>query len=266
MKKIPLWQQIVIGGILGIILGFINKKYAVDAKLLGDIFINMVKMTIIPLVFPLIVLGVAKMGNGKTIGRLSLKTIIYFEVVTTIILIMSVSLVNLFHIGVGVNLSGGDVSTLSKFADSKIEFSSFVLNAVPSNIFKAFAEQNMLAILFFGVFFGIGLGAIGKKGEPIINILEGLSSVMLKVLEYVIALSPIGVFGFLAFSVATYGWGKIASLLDLVVIIYAGLAIVAFVIFPIIAKIFKVPYWPLIGKIKDLLLIAASTRSSEANL
>lgn len=266
MKKIPLWQQLIIGGILGIVLGVLNQQYAVQAKILGDIFINMIKMTIVPLVFPLIVIGIAKMKSGKALSFLTLKTMLYFEIVTTIILIMSVSLANLFQIGVGVNLAEHELANVGNLPEKMLDFHAFILQIVPANIFKAFAEQNMLSVLFFGIFFGIGLRAVGEKGKIVVQFLNSLSAVMFKILEYVIAFSPIGVFGFLAFSIATYGWEKIASLADLVLLIYGGCAIVVFVIFPIIAKFFGIPYKRLLIKIKDLLLIAASTRSSEAVL
>jgi proton glutamate symport protein len=123
-----------------------------------------------------------------------------------------------------------------------------------------------LAILFFGIFFGLALGTLRERGKVFIDWLEGLSNVMFKVLDYVVKFSPVGVFGFVAFSVATYGWGKLVSLAELVIVVYIGLAIVLLVIFPIVARIFGVRYIELVREIKDLLVIAASTRSSESVL
>jgi proton glutamate symport protein len=261
-----LWQQIVIGAILGGILGYLSKSLGTDAKVLGDIFIRLVKMCIIPLVFPLVILGVARMNSGKALGRLAFKSILYFEVITTIIIITSVVLVNIWGPGRGANLTGIDATGIAQFADKKIDMVDYLIRIVPDNLFVAFTQQNILAILFFGAIFGFALGALKERGKIVFDLLECISNVTFKVLDYVIMYSPVGVFGFLAFSVATYGWGKLASLAELVVVVYAGLAIVWFVIFPIVAKIFGVPYLGLIKEIKDLLMIAASTRSSEVVL
>ncbi len=266
MKRIQLWKQIVIASVLGLILGLWNKKLGVDAKFLGEIFLRMIQMTIVPLIFPLIVLGVAKMKTGKAIGRLSLKAILFFEIVTTVLMIMSVFLVNLFKTGIGANLTGGDTSTVARFTEKSIDFSQFILNIIPKNIFVAFTEGNILAILFFGILFGLALGALDERGTAFRNVLDSLSYTMFNLLRYVIAISPIGVFGFVAYSVAAYGWNKVATLADLIIVVYVGLAVTVFIVFPIIAKIFKVRYFELLGQIKDLLLIAASTRSSESVL
>lgn len=266
MKRLQLWKQIVIASILGLILGLVSKTLGVDAKFLGDIFIRMIQMTIVPLIFPLIVLGVAKMKTGKAVGRLAIKAIVYFEVVTTALMIIAVCLVNLFGTGVGANLAGGDAATIARFAEKSISFTQFILNIVPKNLFVAFTEGNILAILFFGILFGLGLGALGERGKPLVSMLDSLCQTMFNLLRYVLAVSPIGVFGFVAYSVAAYGWGKVATLWELIFVVYVGLAFTVFVIFPIIARIFHVRYFALLGEIKDLLIIAASTRSSESVL
>ncbi|MFJ7512706.1 dicarboxylate/amino acid:cation symporter [Peribacillus simplex] len=264
MKKIPLWVQIAIALVLGLILGSVNKTLGTESKILGDAFIHMIKMTIVPLIFPLIVLGIAQIKSAGSLGRLSFKAIVYFEVVTTLIIIMSLLLANFTHIGVGADLSGGNVEALNGIAGTKIDFREFLLHIIPSNIFVAFSEGNILAIVYFGVFFGLALRSLKGKAQPIEDVLEALSKVMFKVLDYVIKFSPIGVFGSIAYSMATYGFDKLSTLLDLILVTYAGLAIVLLVIFPIIARIYQVNYFELIKEIKDLLLIAFTTRSSES--
>jgi proton glutamate symport protein len=266
MKKIQLWQQIVIASVIAIIVGLTNKKLGVEAKILGDLFLRLLQLTIIPLVFPLIVLGIARMKTGKAVGRLALKTLIYFEVITTLLLVMSVSLVNIFHTGIGDKAVGADPANIARFAGKSIEWSQFLFVIVPKNIFAAFSEGNLLPVIFVGALIGIGLGALGERGQPLKDVLESLSLTMFTVIRYVIALSPIGVFGFVAFTTASYGWSKILAVTDLIFVIYLGLAITVLVVFPIVAKIFGVRYWQLIKQIKDLLLIAASTRSSECVL
>jgi proton glutamate symport protein len=264
IKKIPLWLQIAIALVLGLCLGSLNKTIGVEAKILGDAFINMIKMTIVPLIFPLIILGISQIKSTGSLGRLSLKAIIYFEVVTTLIIIMSLLLANTVNLGDGANLSGGDTKALEKLEANEIDFREFILHIIPSNIFVAFAEGNILAIVYFSVFFGLALRALKEKAKPIENVLDSLSKVMFKVLDYVIKFSPVGVFGSIAYSMATYGFDKLSTLLDLILITYAGLAVVLLILFPIIARIYRVKYWELINEIKDLLLIAFTTRSSES--
>ncbi|MGP7816506.1 dicarboxylate/amino acid:cation symporter [Niallia sp. 01092] len=264
LKKMPLWLQIVIALVLGLILGSVNKTLGTEAKILGDAFIHMIKMTIVPLIFPLTVLGISQMKSGGALGRLSLKAIIYFEIVTTIIIVMAMLFANLTHIGASADLSEGNADALSGIAGNKIDFREFILHIIPSNIFVAFSEGNLLAIVYFGVFFGLAIRALKGKAKPIENVLEALSNVMFKVLEYVIKFSPIGVFGSIAYSVATYGFSKLSTLIELVLLTYAGLAVVLFIILPIIARIYGVRYLELVKEIKDLILIAFTTRSSES--
>ncbi|MBG9916120.1 dicarboxylate/amino acid:cation symporter [Bacillus sonorensis] len=266
MKKIPLWVQIIIACILGGILATLNKPLGVEAKILGDGFIRLIKMTIVPLIFPTIVLGIAQMSSVKQLGRLSFKTLLYFFSVTTLIIIMSVFLANAFKIGEGANLAGVDQANIASFVGKEINFKEFLINIIPQNVIASFAEGNILSVLFFGSVFGVALGSLAGRAKALENILECLVAVMFKILDYVISLSPIGVFGFIAYSVAAYGWNKIKLLGDLVLVVYIGLAVVIFVIFPIICRIFGVKYFALLAEIKDLLLIAASTRSSESVL
>lgn len=264
LRRIPLWLQIVVALILGLCLGFMSKTIGVEAKILGDAFIHMIKMTIVPLIFPLIILGIAQIKSTGSLGRLSLKAILYFEIVTTLIIVMSLLLANTVHLGVGADLSGGNIKALEGIEANKIDFREFILHIIPSNIFVAFSEGNILGIVYFGIFFGLALRALKEKAKPIEDVLEALSKVMFKVLNYVIKFSPIGVFGSIAYSMATYGFGKLSTLIDLILVTYAGLGIVLLIIFPIIARIYRIQYWDLLNEIKDLLLIAFTTRSSES--
>ncbi|MEC1561970.1 MULTISPECIES: dicarboxylate/amino acid:cation symporter [Bacillus] len=266
MKKIPLWIQIIIACILGGILATLNKPLGVEAKILGDGFIRLIKMTIVPLIFPTIVLGIAQMSSVKQLGRLSFKTLLYFFSVTTLIIIMSVFLANVFKIGEGANLAGVDQANIASYVGKEINFKEFLINIIPQNVIASFAEGNILSVLFFGSIFGVALGSLAGRAKALENLLECQVAVMSKILDYVISLSPIGVFGFIAYSVAAYGWNKIKLLGDLVLVVYIGLAVVIFIIFPIICRIFGVKYFALLAEIKDLLLIATSTRSSESIL
>ncbi|MGF6952421.1 proton glutamate symport protein [Neobacillus sp. B4I6] len=265
MKRIPLGVQVLIAAIVGAILGLTSKSVGVELKVLGDAFIRLIQMTIVPLIFPLIVLGVAQMKSVRKLGRLAGKAILYFEIVTTIIIVFSVWLAEVTNIGEGANLSGGDPGKLSGLAKG-IDFKAFLLEIIPNNIFDAFSQGKLLPVIFFGIFFGLGISALAGKAKIVEDFLEAVSQIMFKVLDFAIKFSPIGVFGYLSYSMATYGWGTLKMVGALVLITYIGLLVVLLVLFPIIARIFGVKYIAMIKAIWDLLLIAFTTRSSEVVL
>jgi proton glutamate symport protein len=263
--KLPLgvWSLLAVGA--GALIGTVAPGVGEGMKILGDIFLNLVQMIVIPLVFPLIVLGISRMESVKKVGRIAGKAILYFEVVTTVILVMAVSLAKLTNIGVGAPVAGASTADLQKLSQG-IDFRELILHAVPKNVFAAFAEGNLLATITFAVFVGIGMAALGSKVEPVERVLDGLAEVMFKVVGYVIRFSPAGILGFISYDVAHYGVGNLASLLGFIAVIYAGLAIVLAVIFPLIALIFRVQYIDLLKCIGGLAGIAFVTRSSEAVL
>ncbi|WP_081415288.1 dicarboxylate/amino acid:cation symporter [Ectobacillus panaciterrae] len=262
MKRIPIGLQVLIAAILGGIVGVTSKTIGIELKVLGDAFIRMIQMTIVPLVFPLIVIGVAQMKSVKTLGRLAGKAILYFEVVTTIIIVFSVWLASITNIGAGANLTGGDTSKIANLSKG-IDFKTFLLEIIPKNIFDAFAQGKLLPIIFFGIFFGLGLASLAGRAKIVEDFLEAVSQIMFKVLNFVVKFSPIGVFGYIAYSMANYGWGTLKMVGSLVLVTYVGLLVVVLVIFPIIARIFGIKYVAMIREIWDLLLIAFTTRSSE---
>lgn len=264
--RFPLWQQILLASILGVVVGVYFKDWGIEAKWFGDIFLALIQMTIIPIVFPLIVLGIARVHSGKGVGRMAFKSILYFEIVTTILILMSWALVHLMGSGVGANLAGGDAGHLSEYAEKGITFKSFILSIIPPNVVHAMSQGNLLPILFFGIVLGIALGGIGEKGKPMLDFLESLSEAMFSVIGWIIKLCPFGIFGFVSHSIATHGLEKVSTLIDLIEVVYVGVFIVLLVIFPLIGRIFGVPYFRILRHIKDLILIVATTNSSEAAL
>lgn len=260
---IGIWSLLAVGA--GALIGTVAPSVGEGMKILGDIFLNLVQMVVIPLVFPLIVLGISRMESVKKVGRIAGKAILYFEVVTTIILVMAVSLAKLTNLGVGAPVAGASTGDLQKLSQG-IDFRELILHAVPKNVFQAFAEGNLLATITFAVFVGIGMAAFGSKVEPVEKVLDSLAQVMFKVVGYVIRFAPAGILGFISYDVAHYGVGNLTSLLGFIAVVYAGLAIVLAVIFPIIALVFRVRYIELVKTIAGLAGIAFVTRSSEAVL
>ena len=265
--QVPMGVQALLAMVIGASIGFFAPELGEHMKILGDLFIRLIEMVVLPLVFPLIVLGITQMESVKNLGRLAWRTILYFEVITTLILLVAVGLAKFFDIGTGMPMSGGDVGQLpGEGKPAEVDFAQLLLHAVPDNVFKAFAEGNLLAVLVFAVFFGVGLAAIGQKAAPVRSVLDTVSEVMFKVVGFVIRLAPLGILGFLAYDVAHYGLSGIHGLLGFLGVVYFGLAIILLVVFPLVAVLFRVKYVPLLRAVGGLAGIAFVTRSSEAVL
>ncbi|QLH26729.1 dicarboxylate/amino acid:cation symporter [Streptomyces sp. Rer75] len=261
----PLGVQSALAVGLGALIGTFAPSVGEQLKLLGDIFLNLVQMVVLPLVFPLIVLGIARMESVKKVGRVAGKAVLYFEVVTTVILLIAVALAEFTGIGRGAPVAGGDTKSLESM-DQGVDFHELILHSVPKNVFAAFTEGNLLAAIVFALFLGVGMAAIGEKSAPFSSVLESVSSAMFKVVGYVIRLAPLGVLGFISYDVAHYGFGNLKSLLGFIAVVYAGLAIVLGVVFPAIALIYRIRYVDLLKQIGGLVGLAFVTRSSEAVL
>ncbi|MFI0822722.1 dicarboxylate/amino acid:cation symporter [Streptomyces sp. NPDC021098] len=263
--RLPIGVQSALAVGLGALIGTLAPSVGEQLKLLGDVFLNLVQMVVLPLVFPLIVLGIARMESVKKVGRVAGKAVLYFEVVTTVILVISVALAKFTGIGKGAPVAGGDKKSVENL-DQGVNFHELILHSIPKNVFAAFTEGNLLAAIVFALFLGVGMAAIGEKSAPLSSVLESVSSAMFKVVGYVIRLAPLGVLGFISYDVAHYGFGNLKSLLGFIAVVYAGLAIVLGVIFPIIALIYRIRYVELLKQIGGLVGLAFLTRSSEAVL
>ncbi|MBB5157363.1 Na+/H+-dicarboxylate symporter [Saccharopolyspora phatthalungensis] len=227
---------------LGVALGMLFPAAGPVLKVVGELFLNLIEMMLVPLLFPLVALSIANIGSLGRLGRLAGKSILYFEIVTTVILLIGLVLGNVTNVGSGVPV--GQVATKSTEGLSHgIDFEKFLLDAVPSNIFAAFSTNNLLAVIVFGLFFGLALAAVGERAASVKNTLDALSEIMLTVIRYVIRLSPLGVFGYVGYAVATYGFSLLVSLGHFIVVVYAGCLLLLVVIFPAIAMIFRVQYF-----------------------
>jgi proton glutamate symport protein len=265
--RVPTGIQALLAMLVGGAIGYFAPGVGEQLKLLGDVFIHLVEMIVLPLVFPLIVLGIAQMESVKSLGRLAWRTILYFEVLTTVILLVAVGLAKGFDIGSGVPMAGGDTGKLPGGGKpAEVDFTDLLLHAVPDNVFKAFAEGNLLAVLVFAIFFGVAMAALGEKAAPVRNVLDSLSQVMFRVVGFVIKLAPLGILGFLAYDVAHYGLSGLHGLLGFLGVVYFGLALIMLVVFPATAALFRVKYVPLVRAVGGLAGIAFVTRSSEAVL
>ncbi|MFD5912275.1 cation:dicarboxylate symporter family transporter [Streptomyces massasporeus] len=263
--RMPIGVQSILAVGLGALIGTLAPSAGEQLKILGDVFLNMVQVVVLPLVFPLIVLGIARMESVKKVGRIAGKAILYFEIVTTVVLLIAVGLAKFTGIGKGAPVHGADAGDLDGLSQG-IDFHELVLHAFPKNIFEAFGEGNLLGAIVFALLVGVAMAAIGEKSEPFASVLESVASVMFKVVGYVIRIAPLGVLGFISYDVAYYGFGNLRSLLGFIAVVYAGLAVVVGVLFPLIAMLYRIRYAELLKSIAGLAGIAFVTRSSESVL
>ncbi|QHT65932.1 dicarboxylate/amino acid:cation symporter [Rhodocytophaga rosea] len=260
--------QVLLAITLGILIGAFYPAVGTAMKPLGDTFINMIKMVIAPIIFLTIVLGIGSMGNLKKVGRVGGKALLYFEIVTTFALIIGLFVANLTKPGVGFDRSlvqGGDISAYKKGAE-EINWVDFVIHIVPSNVVKAFADGDILQVLFFSVLFGVGLTKMGSAGQSVIHFFEKLSKIFFNILAIVMKLAPIGAFGGMAYSIGKFGVSTLIPLAKLMLTVYATMFLFIFVVLNLIARAYGFSLWKYLVYIKEELLIVLGTSSSEAAL
>jgi proton glutamate symport protein len=274
VKKIGLAWQILIGLILGIVVGAVfygNPHVQQILAPLGTIFIRLIKMIVVPIVISFLVVGVAGTGDMKSLGKLGGKTLIYFEIITTLAIVIGLLTANVLHPGTGIDraqLAKSDMSTYlttEKTTASHSKIDTFV-NIVPTNIIQSLANGDMLAIIFFSVMFGLGVAAIGEKGTPVLNFFRGMADAMSYVTNQVMKVAPIGVFALIGVTVSQFGVSSLIPLGKLVVVVYGAMVFFVIVVLGIVAKLAGYNIFKLIAYLKDELLLGYSTASSEAVL
>ena len=266
-RGLTLTQQIFIGLVLGIIVGAIvdatHPEYAIYFRPFSQLFLRLIKMVIAPLIFATLVAGIAGAGHFKVVGRMGLRALIYFEVVTTLALVIGLAAVNFTKPGVGVNLPIGAQSDITAKPQT---WDQILLHVVPESVIDAMARGDVLQIVVFSLFFGIALGMIGEKGRPVIVWCEVLAETMFKFTNIVMHYAPIGVGAAIAYTVGHGGLGVLYNLAWLVATLYGALAVLILCVFLPIALVFKVPLRKFIRAVKEPAIIAFSTTSSEAAL
>ena len=259
--------QIFIGLFLGIIIGYVWPSFGVSIKPLADAFLRMIKMIIAPLLFSTLVVGIAGTGDLKAMGRIGLKAIIYFEVATTIALFWGLGLVNWFQPGAGLAVPiGADTGELVALAQKQQHAWDIFLHLFPTSVIDAMARGDILQLVVFSTFFGIALAAIGEKGKPVVNVLEGTAQLMFKFTGYVMMFAPVGVMAAIAATVGGKGLGILYTLGKLVLLMYGGLFVFAVVVIGGVAWLIRVPFLKFANAIREPFLIAFTTASSEAAL
>ena len=262
--------QVLTAIVIGILLGIFAPETAKMMEPLGTLFINAVKMIIAPIIFLTIVIGIAKMGDMKKVGRVGGKALLYFEIVTTIALAIGLIIANIVKPGHGVALVQSDAAAeqIAQYTKGSAEmgFFDFLFHIVPSNVFAAFANGEIIQVVFFAVLFGFALAALGKVGEPVVDLFDRLAEVFYKIINMIMRVAPIGAFGAIAFTIGNYGISSLIPLAKLMASVYATMIIFVFVILNIICRMYGFSLWKYLKYIKEELLIVLGTSSSESVL
>jgi proton glutamate symport protein len=259
--------QIVVGLVLGVVAGYLWPAFGVGVKPLADAFLRMIKMIIAPLVFSTLVVGIAATGDLKAMGRIGLKAIVYFEIATTIALVLGLVLVNVFQPGAGLSLPvGADSSAAAALAQSQQHGWDIFLHLFPTSVVDAMARGDILQVVVFSTFFGVAVAAIGPKGQPVLDVLESTAQVMFRFTGYVMKFAPVGVFAAMASTVGSKGLGVLFTLGKLVGLMYVGLVVFGFIVLGAVSYLIRVPFVAFVRAIREPFLIAFTTASSEAAL
>ncbi len=263
-----LYVQVLIGIVAGIVVGYSFPSFAPAAKLISDTFINMIKMVIAPVIFFTVVSGVAGAGDLKRAGRVGGKGLIYFEVVTTLALIVGLTVANIVKPGQGIPPENIPPADLSKYTSGAAEMNwgEFISHIVPPNIVDAFAKGEIIQVLFFAILFSIGVKQLGTSGHSLINTFEKINKVLFNILRIIMKVSPLGAFGGMAYTVGKFGFASLAVLGKLMLTFYLTSFLFIFIVLNSIARYYGFSLWKLLGYIKAEILIVLGSSSSESVL
>lgn len=279
--KPSLAWQILIGLFLGITVGALLNHYSADkawwiASVLqpaGELFIRLIKMIVIPIVISSLIVGIAGVGDSRKLGRIGFKTLLYFEIITTVAIVVGLLLANVFQPGHGIDMSQLGTTDISQYEKTTSEvqanhaFISTLLNLVPSNVFAAIVRGDMLAIIFFSVMFGLGLASLKDELRlPLVATMEGVSQSMFKVTHMIMRFAPVGVFALISVTVANFGFASLWPLARLVTLVYAAIAFFGIVVFGLVARFCGFSVWKLMRILKAEMILGYSTASSETVL
>jgi aerobic C4-dicarboxylate transport protein len=268
-----LFGQVLLALVIGVLLGLLIPGFAIKLKPLGDGFIKLIKMIIPVLVFCVVVHGIAGAGDLKRVGRVGLKALLYFEVVTGIALLLGLILAFVFQPGAGMNVDPKllDAQAMSAYVENASKLTGggtveFLLKLIPITVVDAFAKGDVLQVLLFAILFGCALAMIGERGKAVAGFIDDLSQVIFKIMGILIKLAPLGVLGAIAFTVGQYGIGSLRQLGLLVLLFYAAVLIFVFVILGAILRLCGFPISKLLKYLREELLVVCATTSADSVL
>jgi len=277
-KSAPLYKslfvQVLVALLLGIVLGMATPDFAIGLKVLSDGFLKLISMIVAPIVFCVVVHGIAGAGDLKKVGRVGVKALIYFEVMTTIALALGIVLAFAFGPGKGMNIDPAklDGGAMATYADNahKLQgagIGSFILNIIPTTSVDSLARNDVLQVLFFAIIFGVSLALVGgEKGEKVTSFIDAVATVLFKAMGLIVRVAPLGVLGAVAYTVGKYGVGSLKQLLSLVVLFYASIVIFVVVILGAVMRAAGLNILKFLAYLREDLTIVLATASSDAVL
>ncbi|MEY2634014.1 MAG: hypothetical protein RIR00_2668 [Pseudomonadota bacterium] len=269
-KSKALYIQVLVAIALGVLLGHFYPSLGADMKPLGDGFIKLIKMIIAPIIFCTVVVGIAGMEDMKKVGKTGGYALLYFEVVSTIALVIGLVIVNVMQPGAGMHVDPNSLDTkgiANYTAPGKMQSTTdFLLNVIPSSVVDAFAKGDMLQVLLFSALFGFALHAFGGRGNIVFDFIERLSHVLFHIVNMIMKLAPVGAFGAMAFTIGKHGVGSLVQLAQLMGTFYLTCLVFVFVVLGSIARFHGFSIWKFIKYIKEELLLVLGTSSSESAL
>ena len=269
-----LFVQVVVALLLGIVLGMAAPAFAIQLKVLSDAFLKLISMIVAPIVFCVVVHGIAGAGDLKKVGRVGVKALIYFEVMTTIALALGIVLAFVFGPGHGMNIDPSklDAGAMTSHAANAHKLQgegvgSFLLNIIPTTSMDALARNDVLQVLFFAIIFGISLALVGgEKGEKVTSFIDAVASVLFKAMGLIVRVAPLGVLGAVAYTVGRYGVGSLQQLISLVVLFYVAITIFVLVILGAVMRVAGLNIFKFLAYLREELTIVLATASSDAVL
>ncbi|OMP76974.1 C4-dicarboxylate transporter DctA [[Flexibacter] sp. ATCC 35208] len=266
-----LYFQVIIAIIIGILVGHYYPQIAPTGELISTIFINLIKMLIAPIIFLTIVLGIARMGDMKKVGKVGGKALLYFEIVTTLAITIGLLVANYLKPGKSIDfssVSGADIAKAARIQQDAAGFSwtEFLLHIVPSNAVEAFAKGEIIQVLVFAILFGYGITKLNGKGDGLLNTFERISEVFFNILKFIMKLAPIGAFGGMAFTIGKFGLKALHPMISLMLCVYLTMFLFIFIVLGTIAYLYKFSLWKYLKFISNELLIVLGTSSSESAL
>ncbi|KAA9152753.1 C4-dicarboxylate transporter DctA [Amycolatopsis acidicola] len=266
-----IYFQVIVGIAVGILVGRFWPHFGESLKPLGDVFISMIKMLVAPIIFITVVLGICGAQSLRKVGRVGLKALIWFEIGTTLALVFGLVVGNIVKPGSGINadtasLNTGQISHYTSGGEDVSTFSGFLSHLVPTSAVGAFADGNILQVLFLAVFFGIAMTLLGKKVEPVKSFLDNVGQIFFRILNMVMRFAPIGAFGAMSYTIATYGLGSIAQLGSLIACMYATAILFVLLVLGSATRLSGLSIFRLLRYIRQELLIGFGTASSESVL
>jgi len=265
-----LYIQVLVAVIIGAALGHFRPDIAVAMQPLGDAFVRLVRMIIAPIIFLTVVVGIAKLTSTAGVGRIGIKAIVYFEVLTTVAMLIGLAVGHVFGPGVGINADPKTISAggAARYIDPKAKqtVTEFLMNIIPDQVANAFAKGDILPVLFFAVLFGVALAKVGERGSILVKVLEQANTAFFGIVALIMRVAPIGAFGAMAFAIGRYGIGTLGNLLYLMVAFYVTCAIFIFVVLTAVMAYCRLSLFQLLRYLKEEFFIVLGTSSSESAL